>query len=81
MAATDRPMPPCEHILLAARSECRPWSSCMNKVDAVDDLVCSTWLLEVRELLSKYEFPGDEIRSSAASALKAPTAIRRARSR
>jgi elongation factor Tu len=44
----------------------------MNKVDASTIRSCSTWWsLEVRELLSKYEFPGDDIPIIRGSALKA----------
>ena len=79
VAATDGPMPQTrEHILLARQVGVPQLVVFLNKVDQVDDpelidLVES----EVRELLKKYEFPGDTtpvIRGSALKALKAPTA-------
>ncbi|MEK7608290.1 MAG: elongation factor Tu [Patescibacteria group bacterium] len=79
VAATDGPMPQTrEHILLARQVGVPAMVVFLNKVDMVDDpelidLVES----EVRELLKKYEFPGDTtpiIRGSALKALNAPTA-------
>jgi len=76
VAATDGPMPQTrEHILLARQVEVPFIVVFLNKVDAVDDPELIDLVeLEVRELLSKYEFPGDEvpvIRGSALQALEA----------
>jgi elongation factor Tu len=64
-----------EHILLARQVEVHYIVVFLNKVDAVDDPELIDLVeLEVRELLSKYEFPGDEvpvIRGSALQALEA----------
>ena len=76
VAATDGPMPQTrEHILLANQVGVPKIVVFLNKVDQVSDpelidLVES----EVRELLSKYEFPGDEIPVIRGSALKASEA-------
>lgn len=73
VAATDGPMPQTrEHILLARQVGVPSIIVFLNKVDAVDDpelvdLVES----EVRELLKKYNFPGDETPIIRGSALKA----------
>jgi elongation factor Tu len=77
VAATDGPMPQTrEHILLARQVEVPYIIVFLNKVDAVDDPELLELVeLEVRELLSKYNFPGDEIpviRGSALKALEAP---------
>jgi elongation factor Tu len=73
VAATDGPMPQTrEHILLARQVGVPYIVVYMNKVDAVDDPELLDLVeLEVRELLSKYEFPGDEIPIVRGSALKA----------
>jgi len=76
VAATDGPMPQTrEHILLARQVEVPFIVVFLNKVDAVDDPELIDLVeLEVRELLTKYEFPGDEvpvIRGSALAALEA----------
>jgi elongation factor Tu len=73
VAATDGPMPQTrEHILLARQVGVPAIVVFMNKVDAVDDAELLDLVeLEVRELLSKYEFPGDEIPIIRGSALKA----------
>ncbi len=76
VAATDGPMPQTrEHILLARQVEVPYIVVFLNKVDAVDDPELLDLVeLEVRELLSKYQFPGDEIpviRGSALQALEA----------
>jgi len=73
VAATDGPMPQTrEHILLARQVGVPAMVVCLNKVDAVDDPELLELVeLEVRELLSKYEFPGDEIPIIKVSALKA----------
>src|SRR5919199_2364355 len=77
VAATDGPMPQTrEHILLARQVEVPYIVVFLNKVDMVDDPELLDLVeLEVRELLSKYQFPGDEvpvIRGSALKALEAP---------
>ncbi len=73
VAATDGPMPQTrEHILLARQVGVPAMVVFMNKVDAVDDPELLDLVeLEVRELLSKYEFPGDEIPIVRGSALGA----------
>jgi len=73
VAATDGPMPQTrEHILLARQVGVPAIVVFMNKVDAVDDPELLDLVeMEVRELLSKYEFPGDEIPVIRGSALKA----------
>jgi elongation factor Tu len=78
VAATDGPMPQTrEHILLARQVGVPAMVVFLNKVDAVDDPELLDLVeLEVRELLSKYEFPGDEIpviRGSALNALNGDT--------
>src|SRR4026207_2237611 len=78
VAATDGPMPQTrEHILLARQVEVPYIVVFLNKVDAVDDPELLDLVeLEVRELLSKYNFPGDDtpvIRGSALKALEAPS--------
>jgi elongation factor Tu len=77
VAATDGPMPQTrEHILLARQVEVPYIVVFLNKVDMVDDPELLDLVeLEVRELLSRYQFPGDEvpvIRGSALKALEAP---------
>src|SRR5712692_7335741 len=73
VAATDGPMPQTrEHILLARQVGVPAMVVCLNKVDAVDDPELLELVeLEVRELLSQYEFPGDKIPVIKTSALKA----------
>ncbi|MBU6283487.1 elongation factor Tu [bacterium] len=73
VAATDGPMPQTrEHILLARQVGVPRIVVFMNKVDAVEDAELLDLVeLEVRELLSKYEFPGEEIPIIRGSALKA----------
>jgi elongation factor Tu len=73
VAATDGPMPQTrEHILLARQVGVPAMVVFMNKVDAVDDPELLELVeLEVRELLSTYEFPGDDIPVIRGSALKA----------
>src|SRR6266705_3532967 len=75
VAATDGPMPQTrEHILLARQVGVPSIVVYMNKCDAVDDPELLELVeLEVRELLTKYEFPGDEtpiIRGSALQGLE-----------
>src|SRR5438034_3006975 len=73
VAATDGPMPQTrEHILLARQVGVPAVVVYMNKVDAVEDAELLELVeLEVRELLTAYEFPGDEIPVIKGSALKA----------
>ena len=73
VAATDGPMPQTrEHILLARQVGVPAMVVFMNKVDAVDDAELLDLVeLEVRELLSAYEFPGDDIPVVRGSALGA----------
>src|SRR5436189_3758826 len=63
VAATDGPMPQTrEHILLARQVEVPRIVVFLNKCDLVDDAELLDLVeLEVRELLTKYDFPGDEI--------------------
>jgi len=73
VSAADGPMPQTrEHILLARQVGVPYIVVFLNKVDMVDDPELLELVeLEVRELLSKYEFPGDEIPVVKGSALKA----------
>jgi elongation factor Tu len=73
VAATDGPMPQTrEHILLARQVGVPAMVVFMNKVDAVDDPELLDLVeLEVRELLSSYGFPGDDIPVVRGSALNA----------
>jgi len=73
VSAADGPMPQTrEHILLARQVGVPAIVVFLNKVDQVDDPELLELVeLEVRELLSSYEFPGDEIPIVAGSALKA----------
>jgi elongation factor Tu len=73
VSAADGPMPQTrEHILLARQVGVPYIVVFLNKVDAVDDAELLDLVeLEVRELLSKYEFPGDQIPIIRGSALKA----------
>jgi elongation factor Tu len=73
VSAADGPMPQTrEHILLASQVGVPAIVVFMNKVDQVDDEELLDLVeLEVRELLSKYEFPGDDIPIVKGSALKA----------
>jgi len=73
VAATDGPMPQTrEHILLARQVGVPKIVVFMNKVDAVDDPELIDLVeMEIRELLTKYEFPGDEIPIIKGSALHA----------
>ncbi len=73
VAATDGPMPQTrEHILLARQVGVPSMVVFMNKVDAVDDEELIELVeLEIRELLSSYEFPGDDIPVVQGSALGA----------
>jgi elongation factor Tu len=73
VSAADGPMPQTrEHILLARQVEVPYIVVALNKADMVDDEELLELVeLEVRELLSKYEFPGDDIPIVRVSALKA----------
>ena len=73
VAASDGPMPQTrEHILLARQVQVPYIVVYMNKVDLVDDPELLDLVeLELRELLTAYEFPGDELPIIRGSALKA----------
>src|SRR5581483_1692443 len=73
VAAPDGPMPQTrEHILLARQVEVPAIVVFLNKVDMMDDPELLDLVeLEVRELLSKYSFPGDDIPVIRGSALQA----------
>jgi elongation factor Tu len=73
VSAADGPMPQTrEHVLLARQVNVPYMVVFMNKVDMVDDPELLDLVeLEVRELLSSYEFPGDDIPIIRGSALKA----------
>lgn len=73
VAATDGPMPQTrEHILLAKQVNVPKIVVALNKVDMVDDdELLDLVEMEIRELLTKYEFPGDDIPIVRVSALKA----------
>jgi len=72
VAATDGPMPQTrEHILLGRQVGIPTMVVFMNKVDMVDDPELLELVeMEIRELLSSYEFPGDDIPVVQGSALK-----------
>ena len=73
VSAADGPMPQTrEHVLLARQVNVPALVVFMNKVDMVDDPELLDLVeLDLRELLTKYEFPGDEIPIVRGSALKA----------
>ncbi len=73
VAADDGPMPQTrEHVLLAKQVNVPAMVVFMNKVDMVDDPELLDLIeMEIRELLTEYEFPGDEIPIIRGSALKA----------
>jgi elongation factor Tu len=73
VAATDGPMPQTkEHVLLARQVGVPYIVVALNKSDMVDDEeILELVELEVRELLSEYEFPGDDVPVVRVSALKA----------
>src|SRR5689334_7580305 len=73
LSAPDGPMPQTrEHILLARQVQVPAIVVYLNKVDVMDDEELLELVeLEVRELLSKYNFPGDDIPVIRGSALKA----------
>ena len=71
VSATDGPMPQTrEHILLAKQVGVPAMVVFMNKVDLVDDAeILELVELEIRELLTKYDFPGDDIPITQGSAV------------
>ncbi|WP_320782645.1 elongation factor Tu [Streptomyces sp. CRN 30] len=73
VAATDGPMPQTkEHVLLARQVGVPYIVVALNKTDMVDDEeILELVELEVRELLTEYEFPGDEVPVVRVSALRA----------
>jgi elongation factor Tu len=73
VAATDGPMPQTkEHVLLARQVGVPSIVVALNKSDMVDDAeILELVEMEVRELLNKYEFPGDDTPICRISALKA----------
>jgi len=73
VAATDGPMPQTrEHILLARQVNVPAMVVYLNKTDMVDDPELIDLVeIEVRDLLKKYEYPGDEVPVIRGSALKA----------
>jgi elongation factor Tu len=77
VSAADGPMPQTrEHILLAKQVGVPSLVVFMNKQDQVDDdELLELVELEIRELLSSYDFPGDDIPVVAGSALKAVEAL------
>ena len=77
VSAADGPMPQTrEHILLARQVNVPAIVVFMNKVDQVDDPELLDLVeMEIRELLSKYDFPGDDTPIVRGSALKAQEAL------
>jgi elongation factor Tu len=72
VAATDGPMPQTrEHILLARQVGVPALVVFMNKIDIADAELADLVEMEVRELLSKYQYPGDDIPIVKGSALAA----------
>jgi len=72
VAATDGPMPQTrEHILLARQVGVPALVVFMNKIDIADAELADLVEMEIRELLSKYKFPGDDIPVVKGSALAA----------
>jgi elongation factor Tu len=73
VSAPDGPMPQTfEHVLLARQVEVGAIAIFLNKVDMVDDEELLELVeLELRELLNKYEFPGDDVPIIRGSALQA----------
>ena len=72
VAGTDGPMQQTrEHILLARQVAFLQLLYFLNKCDLVDDAELLDLVeMEVRDLLSQYDFPGDDIRSSAVLLVK-----------
>ena len=83
VAATDGPMPQTkEHVLLARQVGVPSIVVALNKADMVDDEeILELVELEVRELLSEYEFPGDDAPSSASRRSRRSRATRSGASR
>jgi elongation factor Tu len=82
VSAADGPMPQTkEHVLLARQVDVPAIVVFLNKVDLVDDEELLDLVeMEVRELLDKYEFPGDDIpivRGPAWQPIRAPTIRKR----
>ena len=72
VAATDGPMPQTrEHILLARQVGVPALVVFMNKIDIADPELAELVEMEIRELLSKYKYPGDDIPIVSGSALAA----------
>jgi elongation factor Tu len=72
VAATDGPMPQTrEHILLARQVGVPALVVFMNKIDIADPELADLVEMEIRELLSKYQYPGDDIPITKGSALAA----------
>ena len=72
VAATDGPMPQTrEHILLARQVGVPALVVFMNKIDIADPELAELVEMEIRELLSSYQFPGDDIPIVKGSALAA----------
>lgn len=72
VAATDGPMPQTrEHILLARQVGVPALVVFMNKIDIADPELAELVEMEIRELLSKYQYPGDDIPIVKGSALAA----------
>jgi elongation factor Tu len=72
VAATDGPMPQTrEHILLARQVGVPSLVVFMNKIDIADPELADLVEMEIRELLSKYQYPGDDIPIVKGSALAA----------
>jgi elongation factor Tu len=72
VSAADGPMPQTrEHVLLARQVNVPHIVVFLNKIDAADKDLVELVELEVRELLTKYEFPGDKVTVIRGSALKA----------
>ena len=73
VSAPDGPMPQTrEHLLLARQVEVPSIVVCLNKIDMMEDAELLELVeMEMRELLNKYGFPGDEVPMVKASALKA----------
>ncbi len=73
VSAADGPMPQTrEHVLLARQVNVPYIVVFMNKMDLVDDMELADLVeVEIRELLSKYDYPGDEVPVIRGSALKA----------
>ncbi|GAF80392.1 unnamed protein product, partial [marine sediment metagenome] len=72
VSAADGPMPQTrEHVLLARQVNVPAIIVFLNKIDMADPEIIELSEMEVRELLTKYEFPGDKIPIIKGSALKA----------